>query len=914
MVTVDMRRRLQAEKCAEQGDVRAHLNKLQAMREDLASMGGSISDEDFTSIILGSIPLSYDTYIAAITATSTLLNQTLSPTNLIDAIRDEADRRTIKNPKPKKDEDDAAFAAGQSTDKGRKGGGGSKTAKKDMECFNCHKKGHMKKDCWASGGGAEGKGPKKKGKGKGKETAAKAEEKEDPNGDSDAVWMATVKEDSLEDDGSGDNDFELWTEDEIDEDEWSEWIEESCWNEDESGSDGWLPINEHLLEVDQGDEARTCTFATAMLANSGTSSSLETELYDSGASRHMSPFKQKSINFVSIQKKVLTAADGGTFEAIGKGDMHITIPNNKTTTRILLKDVLYAPQMGIMLVSISKIDTASFASLFHKGCLRIFAPGKGRKLMGQVPMQNGLYRVEHEPEDVAAMATETVTIEKLHRLFGHIAPEKAKAMVDTGVVEGLKLDETSKIISCDSCEYGKAHWKAIGKMRQAPRPLNIGDEVHSDVWGPSPVPTINGREYYSTFTDGKSRYSDLDLLRAKYETFKAYKDYEARLWTQKKICIKKLWSDRGGEYLSKEFGDHLAQAGTIRNLTVHDTPEHNGIAERLNRTLLEKVRAMLHASQLPKFLWGEAVKHAVYLKNRTSTKAPDGKTPFEIFFGVKPNLRDLPEFGAKVWVHTPGGSKLDGRSVIGRWVGFDEESSGHRIYSPEKRSVSIQRSVKFEPDGVNVYLPHNVPLEGEKGKAPEQPIVSSPITIPKVQSEVFEDNPVVDPLGENFEQPPETEGRPRRVRTESAAIRRLRTGEGVVSNLPRERGQLPKGIQEGNMQGEAEIAEAEVAEVVADNEVEPELWDAMAALAAAGPEADELEPSYEEARKRSDWPQWKEAIEIELANLKEAGTWEVVERPRNINVVDSKWVFRIKKDANRKVVKWKARLVARGFT
>ena len=285
------------------------------------------------------------------------------------------------------------------------------------------------------------------------------------------------------------------------------------------------------------------------------------------------------------------------------------------------------------------------------------------------------------------------------------------------------------------------------------------------------------------------------------------------------------------------------------------------------------------------------MKHAVYLKDRTSTKALDGKTPFEIFFGVKPNLRDLPEFGTKVWVHTPGGSKLEGRSVVGRWVGFDEESSSHRIYSPEKRSVSIQRSIKFEPNEVDIYLPHNVPLEGEEGKAPEQSIVLSPIEVPKVQSEVFEDNPVVDPLVESFEQPPEPKGRPRRVRTESAAIRHLRTGEGVISNLPRERGQLPKGIQEGNKQGEAEIAEAEVAEVVADIEVEPELWDAMAALAAAGPEVDELEPSYEEAQKRSDWPQWKEAIEVELTNLEEAGTWEVVERPRNINVVDSKWVF-----------------------
>ena len=81
MVTVDLCHKLQAEKCLEHGDVHAHLNKLQTMCEDLASMGGSILDEDFTSIILGSIPPSYDTYITAISATSFLLNQTFSPTN-----------------------------------------------------------------------------------------------------------------------------------------------------------------------------------------------------------------------------------------------------------------------------------------------------------------------------------------------------------------------------------------------------------------------------------------------------------------------------------------------------------------------------------------------------------------------------------------------------------------------------------------------------------------------------------------------------------------------------------------------------------------------------------------------------------------------------------------------------------------
>jgi hypothetical protein len=315
------------------------------------------------------------------------------------------------------------------------------------------------------------------------------------------------------------------------------------------------------------------------------------------------------------------------------------------------------------------------------------------------------------------------------------------------------------------------------------------------------------------------------------------------------------------------------------------------VAERLNRTLLEKVRAMLFSSGLPKSLWGEAVNHAVYLKNRTSTKALDGKTPYEVFYGAKPNLRGLPEFGMKVWVHRPEGSKLDGRSVVGRWVGFDEESSGHRVYSPDTRTVSIQRSIKFDSGDINLYLPRILPIAGEKEK----------LTIEQSDKSSEQESPIksdtVDPLGEGFEQLPEVAGRPKRVRQESATVRRLRTGEGVISDLPRERGQLPKGIQEGT-------SIEETADEVG----------ALAAVAIVDDELDAIEPSYEEARTRSDWPQWKEAIDVELRNLEQAGTWEVVERPGGVNIVDSKWVFRLKKNAKGEVIKWKARLVARGFT
>jgi hypothetical protein len=67
---------------------------------------------------------------------------------------------------------------------------------------------------------------------------------------------------------------------------------------------------------------------------------------------------------------------------------------------------------------------------------------------------------------------------------------------------------------------------------------------------------------------------------------------------------------------------------------------------------------MLHASGLPKNLWGEAVVHAVYLKNRTSTRSFENKTPYEMLTGKKPNLAGLHKFGTKVWVHNDSGENL----------------------------------------------------------------------------------------------------------------------------------------------------------------------------------------------------------------------------------------------------------------
>lgn len=125
---------------------------------------------------------------------------------------------------------------------------------------------------------------------------------------------------------------------------------------------------------------------------------------------------------------------------------------------------------------------------------------------------------------------------------------------------------------------------------------------------------------------------------------------------------------------------------------MHDTPQHNGVAECRNRTIIERTRALLHASHLPKLLWAEAVAHVVWLMNRMGTKAIEGRTPFEALYGRKPDLRAIHEWGEEVWVHQASGDKLGGRAKKGQWVGYDTESNGSRVYFLDTGAVKIERN------------------------------------------------------------------------------------------------------------------------------------------------------------------------------------------------------------------------------
>ena len=251
-------------------------------------------------------------------------------------------------------------------------------------------------------------------------------------------------------------------------------------------------------------------------------------------------------------------------------------------------------------------------------------------------------------------------------------------------------------------------------------------------------------------------------------------------------------------------------------------------------------------------------------------------------------------------------------------MGFDAESRDrHRIYWPEKRKVSVERNVKFN-FGPEEVVVGSLPLEGEEEDNSEHLTaqVPDPSTEPVIEAEKLHQDDQGERLGaidpENSQKRSKirqislddqatdaelTEGRGKRIQKETEYVRLLREGSGVTGSR---REVLPKGMQSGTTAG----GEREV-----DKDVDVEH-----AMATMIENVQGLMPTYAEAKRRLDWIKWEEAIKKELNGLDSSGTWRLVKQPPNVNIVDLKWVLRIKKNAAGEIDKYKARLVARGFT
>ena len=164
-----------------------------------------------------------------------------------------------------------------------------------------------------------------------------------------------------------------------------------------------------------------------------------------------------------------------------------------------------------------------------------------------------------------------------------------------------------------------------GTRTRAKEPLGL---IHSHVCGKISSHSLGGAQYFLMFNDDKSLNVWIYLLKNKHEVFQKFLEWKAMVERSTGHKVKVLRRDNGEEYTSNEFEGYLKKEGIKHEYTIPKTPEQNGVSQRINRTLVVKVRSMLTDSKLPQQFWAEALTTAVYLLNRSPTKTLENRTPF----------------------------------------------------------------------------------------------------------------------------------------------------------------------------------------------------------------------------------------------------------------------------------------------
>ena len=321
---------------------------------------------------------------------------------------------------------------------------------------------------------------------------------------------------------------------------------------------------------------------------------------------------------------------------------------------IVLKGVLYIPTAAANLFSIT--TATGGGTKFNFGptcCCSIRQHGGDISAAKRGP--KGLYYIQSLRDAATALAAtpKPETAELWHRRFGHLGYHNLEALVREDMVDGIKVPERyfkpAKAVICEPCILVKHHKAPFpNSKRESTEPLEL---LHMDLCGPMPVPSLGGSKYEATSLDDFSKLSIVRSITYKSETTTTVREVLHLLENQTKRRVQAIRTDNGREYVNTELTQYLKSRGILHQTTIPYTPEQIGAAERLNRTLMERARAMLSDAGLPKEVWAEAVITANYIRCR-SPAAKKLRTPWELFFGQKPDVSHADLWSNSLQPHT----------------------------------------------------------------------------------------------------------------------------------------------------------------------------------------------------------------------------------------------------------------------
>ncbi|GMG54485.1 unnamed protein product [Ambrosiozyma monospora] len=391
-----------------------------------------------------------------------------------------------------------------------------------------------------------------------------------------------------------------------------------------------------------------------------------------------------------------TAVGDHPIRIIGRGMLKIVAESVDGCSRSVVTSTLFAPDCGGTFISHEQLlnDGLEFRSLNRQPYL---CWGKHEMLIGKNPIDN----MPTIPIQHFVIAPHRVY--GVHENYGHINRRKLLDSTEKGLI---KLSEKERLElrnggNCTDCNQGSAvskqHKTGSRDKYLVRSPFFL---VHSDlcqITSTKGTPVHGRYKYLATFMDNFSKFVFVSYLKTKDELSKQFSYFLQFVKTQFGKNVLVLMSDKGSEYLNTGFDEKLKSCGIIQRTTQGYDPQANGVAERLNSTLLSSIRTNLFSAGLPNKYWTEACDYVVALLNNVVVNPWVGDSP-ESFLrkqagqdGYVSGFKFL-QFGRMVNLHLQKRvlGKLDPRTTIAFYLGPAQTVlGGYKLLVPTKSSTIL---------------------------------------------------------------------------------------------------------------------------------------------------------------------------------------------------------------------------------
>ncbi|GKB91975.1 putative ribonuclease H-like domain-containing protein, partial [Tanacetum coccineum] len=444
--------------------------------------------------------------------------------------------------------------------------------------------------------------------------------------------------------------------------------------------------------------------ASACWGNSQQKEYKEKEVIDSGCSRHMTGNKCYLTEYEDYNGGFVSFVDGKG-RIFGKGKI-------KTGT-LDFDNVYFCKELKYNLFSVLQICNKKNNILFtDTECLVLSSNFKlfdESQVLLRVPKKDNIYSVDLKsvvPTKGLTCLFAKATIDEYnlwHKRLGHINFKNINKLVRGNLVRGLPLKIFKNDNSCVACQKGKQH-KASCKAKlvnSISKPLHM---LHMDLFGPKNVKNLMKNSYCLVVTDDFSRFSWVFFFATKNETSGILKTFITEIENQLDYKVKVIRSDNGTEFKNSVINQFYEIKGIKREFSVARTPQHNGVAERRNRTLIEAARTMLVDSKLPTTFSAEAVSTVCYMLNWVLVIKSHNKTPYELIRGRTPLIDFMKPFGCHVTILNTRDylGKFDGKVHEGFFVGYYVVSKAIRVFNKRTRIVEETLNIRFLENTPNV--------------------------------------------------------------------------------------------------------------------------------------------------------------------------------------------------------------------